>query len=343
MKYIVMECNLGYAVVLDREGRFLKVANMHYEVGQTVTEVIEMQAPLPESASAKKKINKWMYTLAAAAACLIIAFTSILQMGQTTCASVYMTINPEIRIDVNRKDVVVGLKEMNEDGKDLINGYDFKKKQLDLVMSELVDRAISMGYLHEGGQIALMLDSDADEWVTGHTDKLKTHLNEHLRGKLNVTIKITDKNSGSQKISIPVEPNGKNNSESNKNEKSPTGKPSTGVAYGDSGYDDGDIDDNESDDDDQNDDDDDQNDDDDDQNDDDDDQNDDDDDQNDDDDDQNDDDDNDGLNDSDDGMTSYEYSQSNYGEQDVDNRITDSDDKDIYDNSQSEYELNEDD
>ncbi|WP_050642616.1 MULTISPECIES: hypothetical protein [Clostridia] len=336
MKYIVMECNLGYAVVLDREGRFLKVANMHYEVGQTVTEVIEMQAPLPESASAKKKINKWMYTLAAAAACLIIAFTSILQMGQTTCASVYMTINPEIRIDVNRKDVVVGLKEMNEDGKDLINGYDFKKKQLDLVMSELVDRAISMGYLHEGGQIALMLDSDADEWVTGHTDKLKTHLNEHLRGKLNVTIKITDKNSGSQKISIPVEPNGKNNSESNKNEKSPTGKPSTGVAYEDSGYDDGDIDDNESDDDDQNDDDDDQNDDDDDQND-------DDDDQNDDDDDQNDDDDNDGLNDSDDGMTSYEYSQSNYGEQDVDNRITDSDDKDIYDNSQSEYELNEDD
>ena len=315
MKYIVMECNLGYAVVLDREGRFLKVANMNYEVGQTVTDVIEMQAPLPESASAKKKINKWMYTLAAAAACLIIAFTSILQMGQTTCASVYMTINPEIRIDVNRKDVVVGLKEMNEDGKDLINGYDFKKKQLDLVMSELVDRAISMGYLHEGGQIALMLDSDADEWVTGHTDKLKTHLNEHLRGKLNVTIKITDKNSGSQKISIPVEPNGKNNSESNKNEKSPTGKPSTGVAYGDSGYDDGDIDDNESDDDDQNDDDD----------------------------DQNDDDDNDGLNDSDDGMTSYEYSQSNYGEQDVDNRITDSDDKDIYDNSQSEYELNEDD
>lgn len=86
MKYIVMECNLGYAVVLDRDGRFLKVANMHYEVGQTVTDVIEMQAPLTESASAKKKIKKWMYTLAAAAACLIIAFTSILQMRQTTCA-----------------------------------------------------------------------------------------------------------------------------------------------------------------------------------------------------------------------------------------------------------------
>ncbi len=264
MKYIVMECNLGYAVVLDREGRFLKVANMHYEVGQTVTEVIEMQAPLPESASAKKKINKWMYTLAAAAACLIIAFTSN------------------------------GVRSFERYG---------------------------WGDDREGGG----------------------------RGKRSTV----------------------GNSESNKNEKSPTGKPSTGVAYGDSGYDDGDIDDNESDDDDQNDDDDDQNDDDDDQNDDDDDQNDDDDDQNDDDDDQNDDDDdqndddddqndddddqndddddqnddddNDGLNDSDDGMTSYEYSQSNYGEQDVDNRITDSDDKDIYDNSQSEYELNEDD
>ena len=44
-KYIVMEFHLSYAVVLDEDGRFLKVANRHYQVGQTVTDVIEMQIP----------------------------------------------------------------------------------------------------------------------------------------------------------------------------------------------------------------------------------------------------------------------------------------------------------
>lgn len=43
MKYLVMECHLGYAVVLDEKGEFIKVANMHYEVGQTVYDVIKMQ------------------------------------------------------------------------------------------------------------------------------------------------------------------------------------------------------------------------------------------------------------------------------------------------------------
>ena len=36
MKYLIMECHMAYAVVLDEDGRFLKAANMDYEVGQTV-------------------------------------------------------------------------------------------------------------------------------------------------------------------------------------------------------------------------------------------------------------------------------------------------------------------
>jgi len=33
MKYIVMECHEGYAVLMDEESRFVNAANMHYEVG----------------------------------------------------------------------------------------------------------------------------------------------------------------------------------------------------------------------------------------------------------------------------------------------------------------------
>ena len=36
MKYLVMETHPAYAVVLDEEGRFLKAANLRYQVGDTV-------------------------------------------------------------------------------------------------------------------------------------------------------------------------------------------------------------------------------------------------------------------------------------------------------------------
>ena len=40
MKYLVMETHPAYAVVLDERGRFLKTANLHYQVGQTVQDVV---------------------------------------------------------------------------------------------------------------------------------------------------------------------------------------------------------------------------------------------------------------------------------------------------------------
>ena len=43
MNYIVMECHSSYAVLLDEEGRFLKAANLHYEVGQTVYDPVLMR------------------------------------------------------------------------------------------------------------------------------------------------------------------------------------------------------------------------------------------------------------------------------------------------------------
>ena len=55
MKYMVMECHLSYAVVLDENGSFLKVANMRYEVGQTVENVVEMP---PKSKAFRPKAIK---------------------------------------------------------------------------------------------------------------------------------------------------------------------------------------------------------------------------------------------------------------------------------------------
>lgn len=217
MKYLVMECHLSYAVVLDEEGRFLKVANLHYEVGQTVTDVIEMQ--VPQSVAPKKNTKRWIYSIAAIAACLMLVLLSVHQMGRMIYASVYMTINPEIRIDVNRKDAVIGLEGINADGRELIEGYSYKNKDLNLVMDQLVKRAIDMGYLHEGGQISLVLDADREEWIVSHSDALTTHLNEHLKEIMSVTIKVTDKNAKNHRVVIPVAPAENHNGESDYTEE----------------------------------------------------------------------------------------------------------------------------
>ncbi len=203
-KYMVMECHPSYAVVLGDDGRFLKVANFNYEVGQTVTDVVEMQ--IPQSVPKKKNNKRWLYSLAAMAACLLLIVTSVFRMWQTPCASVYLSINPEVRIDVNRRDIVVGLDGVNEDGDNLIEGYDYKKKELNLVMDELVERAIDMGYLHEGGRISLVLDAESNEWVLTHIDSLTNRLDNYLSEKLTVTIEVTSKSAPNNKFVVPVIP-----------------------------------------------------------------------------------------------------------------------------------------
>lgn len=197
MKYIVMECHPGYAVVLDEQGQFRKVANMRYEVGQTITDVTEVILPAPP----KKKPVRFLSTLAAAAACLVLLFTFMFS-GNTTYASVYMTINPQVRIDVNRHDTVVGLEGVNEDGKALISGYLYQHKHLDLVVDELVDRAIEMGFLHPDGKISLALDAADTTWISSHGGALGTQLHDYLTGKITVTIEVTD--AGSDHPEIPI-------------------------------------------------------------------------------------------------------------------------------------------
>ena len=87
-----------------------------------VTDLGEME--IPESRrDEKRKGRRWIYTLAAAAACLMLAATSMLQAGNRTYGSVYMTIHPDVRIDVNLKDLVVDLEVIIQSGLELIDGY----------------------------------------------------------------------------------------------------------------------------------------------------------------------------------------------------------------------------
>ena len=196
-----MECHPGYAVVLDENGKFIKAANMHYEVGQIVTEIVEMDSS--EDKTLRSNKLRWIYSAALIAACFLLVLIPFLFMSDTAVASVYMTINPEVCLDVNENDVVIRLKSVNADGKTLIKNYDYKNKKLDVVLEELVDLAIEKEFLGEGGKIKLSIETDDDQWADSYGNFLDSKIKEHLSGKIAVGIEVMDKKT--DKIIVPLQ------------------------------------------------------------------------------------------------------------------------------------------
>ena len=71
MKYLVLETHPAYAILLDQTGRFVKAANRHYQVGETVQNVLELrdvpgEKPYPSvppsvvrAGSARQPVSVW--------------------------------------------------------------------------------------------------------------------------------------------------------------------------------------------------------------------------------------------------------------------------------------------
>ncbi len=191
MKYMVMECHTGYAVLLDEEGRFWKAADLHYEVGQTVENPLLMKQPQP---SGRRRITRLVSsTVAAVAACLFLFFGfGYYQNYLRIYSSIYLSINPEVQMDLNRYGNVVRLTGTNEDGAKLLEGYSGRGKDKLTVADELIDRAIEMGFLSEGGQVSFFIDSPEEALFQEYGTELRTEINEHLDGRITITIEIVN-------------------------------------------------------------------------------------------------------------------------------------------------------
>lgn len=209
MEYLVMECGLSYAVVMDAEGRFLKVPNLGYTVGQRLDEVLL----LPERPAVKMSLSKQIIRWGAMAACLCL-----LMLGgwfwQSPIGTVRIKINPDVQLKINRFDAVVAAQGLNEDGAVLLQGYRSYGKEMETVAEELADRAVEMGYLSEGGKITLTVGSNRDEWRGSAEKKLRQELENHVEKSITVEIAGSgpDGNSSTppkQEAAVPMIPNKK--------------------------------------------------------------------------------------------------------------------------------------
>ncbi|HIT08374.1 MAG TPA: hypothetical protein IAB55_04735 [Candidatus Merdivicinus faecavium] len=192
MNYIVMECHPGYVVLLDEEGRFLKAANLHYQVGQTVRDPVLMK-----EGPARRPVRWISGGIAAAAACLLFFFGfGYYQNYLMPYSSIYLVINPEVQMNLNRQGTVVSLVGTNEDGVALLEGYDGRGKDKVTVADELVDRAIEMGFLSEGGRVSFSIDAPDEVLFQEYGIELRTGITEHLDGRIMVTIELAASGAG---------------------------------------------------------------------------------------------------------------------------------------------------
>ena len=150
---------MSHAVALSSDGRFLKVANMDYETGQTVDYVVEL--------SKKPKIPavyKYIGGFAALAACLCLFFFGFYSPNYLPYGTVYLTINPELEMTLSKNGRVLSLEPLNGDGAALIHDYEYKNKDRDEVIKELIELSIEDEYLSDGGKVALSVSSKNLEW-----------------------------------------------------------------------------------------------------------------------------------------------------------------------------------
>ena len=166
MTYLVMEVHPAYAVVLDSQGRFLKVANRNYQVGQQVDRVVTM----PDSAQSHRQPWKPLVGLASLAACLCLVFFGYYRPNFSPYGTLRIQINPDVQMTLSRTQRVLDLEGLNQDGWDLIEGYSYHNKDQDTVAQELVDRAIEMGYLSDGDTISITVSSSDTQWQDSETD-----------------------------------------------------------------------------------------------------------------------------------------------------------------------------
>ena len=202
MNYLVMEVHPAYAVVLDEEGRFLKAANLRYQVGDTVQDIVELRRPQ------KKRPVLWkpLSGLAGLAACLCLVFFGYYQPNFTPYGALRIQINPDVKLTLSRTDRVLELEGLNEDGQTLIEGYDYSGKDRKDVTEELVERAIDLGYLSGGETVSITVSSSDTDWQAREEQQARNDLETRYGETIVIQIGTASKEPPATEVVIPVTP-----------------------------------------------------------------------------------------------------------------------------------------
>lgn len=117
------------------------------------------------------KNKTWTTKLIAAAACLCLLIGGAIglqsyRVNHTVDAVVSLDVNPSVEIQVNKKDRVMAVNPLNEDGRTIVGEMDFSGSSLDVAVNALIGSMLQNGYLNELAN-SILISVDNDDPVRG--------------------------------------------------------------------------------------------------------------------------------------------------------------------------------
>lgn len=139
VRAVVLEVKKGTCTVITSQGEF-RIVKMRgdFRPGQEIV--------LPES---RWRINR----LALVAACLLLFFfaTAMWQSLVAPAVAAYVTleVNPAVELALDRENVVVGIRSLDEGGKDLVSGLNLKGMPVEKAVDKIITEALNRNLLKD--------------------------------------------------------------------------------------------------------------------------------------------------------------------------------------------------
>ena len=137
MKYIILEIQGNYAAACSEDGRFVKLKNNGYEVGQEI----------------KAELRVRNIPRVAAAACLAFLIVSggVSAWAYLTPFSyISIDVNPSVQMSANFFDRVLSSTAMNDDGEVILGDLDLRNKTIQDAVLLTVQEMIEQDYISSG-------------------------------------------------------------------------------------------------------------------------------------------------------------------------------------------------
>ena len=151
-----------------------------------------------------KQKTSWIKRYAGLAACLCLIIGIVFSFfsyraNNTVDTTVSLDVNPSIEIEVNKKERVLRVIPLNEDGKAIVGDLDFSGSDLNVAVYALIGSMVQNGYLNElSNSILISVDNRDPARGALLQERISRGVNEMLQGEsfhgaiLSQTVSHTD-------------------------------------------------------------------------------------------------------------------------------------------------------
>ncbi len=207
MKYLVTECHPGYAVLMDEESRFVRAANLHYEVGQTVTEPVLMNDLKPKHRISVRTVTG----IAAAAACLLVLSAVGLKQHMRrkkpeTESVVIMVEEKRYEVALNRSGEVIEAIQIQPENADQSSVIDMSENQhmsLSAFLGSMLKDSLDQGDIDNENPVQIYLYTENENSYQEYKAEIEE---ETAKLSLKAEVQELEKQKGAHEPPEPPKP-----------------------------------------------------------------------------------------------------------------------------------------